>query len=104
MQSAFDYKVAGITDEKQIETGLSMEAKYGGVNGDKHKNMIDVVNMTKSYGKDYVLDDKKRNSMQDMIKSSVKNKKSQNEVWDFYTEALGMNPKKLGNKYAINPK
>ena len=99
MASSFDYQKAGITDEKQIETGLTMEAKYGGVNGDKHENMIDIVSMTKDYGKDYVVDDKKRNQMQDMIKSNVDGNKNQKEVWKFYTEALGM--EKLGRKYGL---
>ena len=102
MKAAFDYKKAGITDEKQIETGLAMEAKYGGVNGNKHGNMIDVVNMTNNYGKDYVLDDKKRNSLQGVIKDTVKDEKRQNEVWNLYTEALGMS-KDTSKRYAINP-
>ena len=102
MKAAFDYKKAGITDEKQIETGLAMEAKYGGVNGNKHDNMIDVVNMANNYGKDYVLDDKKRNSLQGVIKDTVKDEKSQNEVWNLYTEALGMS-KETSKRYAINP-
>ena len=102
MKAAFDYKKAGIADEKQIETGLTMEAKHGGVNGDKHDNMIDVVNMANTYGKDYVLDDKKRNSLQGVIKDTVKGEKNQNEVWDLYTEALDIN-KNTAKRYAINP-
>ena len=102
MKAAFDYKKAGITDEKQIETGLTMEANHGGVNGDKHDNMIDVVNMANTYGKDYVLDDKKRNSLQGVIKDTVKGEKNQNEVWDLYTEALDIN-KNTAKRYAINP-
>ncbi len=103
MKAAFDYKKSGITDDKQIETGLTMEAKYdGGVNGNKHEKMIDVVNMANSYGKDYVLDDKKRSSLQGVIKDTVKGEKNQNEVWDLYTEALDIN-KKTAKRYAINP-
>ena len=101
MAASFDYQKAGITDDKQIETGLTMEAKHGGINGDKHENMIDIVNMTKDYGKDYVLDEKKRNSMQEMIKTSVSGERNQNEVWNLYTETLGM--KDMGRKHAINP-
>ncbi len=101
MRAAFDYKKAGISDEKQIEAGLTMEAKYGGVNGEKHENMMDIVHMTNSYGKDYILDDKKRNSLQTVIKDKVQGEKNQNEVWDLYTEALDM--KEIGKRYAINP-
>ena len=102
MRAAFEYKKAGITDEKQIEAGLAIEAKYGGVNGDKHDNMIDVMNMANTYGRDYVLDDKKRASLQGMIKDNVKGEKNQNEVWDLYTEALDIN-KNTAKRYAINP-
>ena len=100
MKSAYDYKKAGITDEKQIETGLTLESKYGGVNGDRHDNMIDIVKMSNSYGKDYVIDEKKRNSMQEMIKANVNGEQNQNEVWKLYTEALDM--KKIGERHPIN--
>lgn len=103
MKAAFDYKKAGITDEKQIETGLTMEAKRDGrVSGNNHEKIMDVVNMANSYGKDYVLDDKKRNSLQGVIKDTVKGEKNQNEVWDLYTEALDIN-KDTARRYAINP-
>ena len=101
MRAAFDYKKAGITDEKQIEKGLTLEAQNGGVNGDNHQKMIDVVDMANSYGKDYVLDEKKRNSLQGVIKDKVDGKKNQNDVWDLYTQALGM--EEAGKRYAINP-
>lgn len=101
MNSAFDYKVAGIDNEKQIENGLKMETKYG---NDKniHENMIDIVNMANNYGKDYVLDEKKRGAVQDMIKSNVSGSKNQNKVWNMYTEALGFDINKLGDKYKMN--
>ncbi len=103
MQAAFDYKKAGIADEKQIETGLTMEAKHDGkVSGYNHEKIMDVVQMANSYGKDYVLDDKKRNSLQGVIKDTVKGEKNQNEVWDLYTEALDIN-KDTARRYAINP-
>lgn len=103
MQAAFDYKKANITDEKQIETGLTMEAKYGGVNGEKHDNMIDIMNMTKDIKKDNIRDEKKRKTTQDMIRANVgeNNTKAQDEVWKYLTEALGED--EMGRKYAINP-
>lgn len=101
MDLAFDYKAAGITDEKQIESGLAMEAKHS---GDKniHKNMLDIVSMTNQYGKDYVLDDKKRASMQDTIRASVKDEKNQEKVWNLYTQTLGLD--NLGSKYKMQKK
>ena len=101
MAASFDYQKAGITDEKQIETGLTMQAKYGGVSGNNHEKMIEIVNLTKDYEKDYVIDDKKRNSMQELIKANVSGERNQNDVWNFYTEALGM--KEMGRRHAINP-
>ena len=101
MAASFDYQKAGITDDSQIETGLMMEAKHGGINGNKHENMIDIMGITKDYGKDYVLDEKKRNSMQELIKTNVSGERNQNEVWNLYTEALGM--KEVGRRHAINP-
>ena len=98
MESAFDYKKAGITDDKQIERGLTMETKY---NEDRniHENMVDIVGMTKDYGRDYVLDDKKRSAMQDTIKSKVNGQRNQDKVWELYTETLGF--KNLDSKYAM---
>ena len=103
MQAAFDYKKAGITDEKQIENGLTLEAKNdnGVVGGNNHENVMDVINMTKTYGKDYMIDDKKRNSLQGVIKDKVKGEENQNKVWDLYSQALDM--EETGKRYAINP-
>ena len=103
MKAAFDYKKAGITDEKQIENGLTLEAKNdnGVVGGNNHENVMDVINMTKTYGKDYMIDDKKRNSLQGLIKDKVKGEENQNKVWDLYSQALDM--EETGRRYAINP-
>lgn len=103
MKAAFDYKKAGITDEKQIENGLTLEAKNdkGAVGGNNHEKVMDVINMTKTYGKDYMIDDKKRNSLQGLIKDKVKGEENQNKVWDLYSQALDM--KEAGRRYAINP-
>ena len=99
MNLAFDYKKAGITDDKQIENGLTMEKKYSNDNN-IHENMIDIVNMTKDYGKDYVLDEKKRNSMQETIKTKVNGESNQDKVWKLYTETLGL--KERGERYSMN--
>lgn len=103
MKAAYDYKKAGITDEKQIETGLTLEAKNnnGIVGGNNHDNVMDVINMTKSYGKDYMIDDKKRASLQGVIKDNIKGEENQNKVWDLYSQALGM--EETGRRNAINP-
>ena len=94
-------KAAGITDEKQIESGLAMETKHSG-DRNIHENMLDIVSMTNQYGKDYVLDDKKRASMQDTIRASVKDEKNQEKVWNLYTQTLGLD--NLGSKYKMQKK
>ena len=100
MELGFDYEEANITDAAQIERGLTMEMKHSD-NANIHNNMIDIVGMTKDYGKDYVVDEKKRNTMQNMIKSSVDGEENQNNVWDLYTETLGM--ERIGRQHRINP-
>ena len=99
MRLGFDYEKANITDDDQIERGLTMEMKHSD-NDNIHNNMIDIVGMTKEYGKDYITDDKKRNTMQDMIKANVDGVDNQNNVWDLYTETLGM--EKIGRQHRIN--
>ena len=48
-----------------------------------------------------MIDEKKRNSMQEMIKANVNGEQNQNEVWKLYTEALDM--EKIGQRHPINP-
>ena len=99
MNLAFDYKKAGIIDEKQIENGLTVEKMHDNDNN-IHENMIDIVGMTKEYGKDYVLDEKKRNTMQETIKAKVNGEQNQDKVWKLYTETLGL--KERGEQYSMN--
>ncbi len=99
MKLGFDYEKANITDDAQIERGLTMEMKHSD-NANIHNNMIDIVGMTKDYGKDYITDDKKRNTMQEMIKANVDGADNQNNVWDLYTETLGM--ERIGRQHRIN--
>jgi len=98
MKSAYDYKKAGITDEKQIENGLAMETRYKD-QSNIHENMLDIVGMTNKYGEEYVMDDKKRESLQKRITTGVKGEENQNKVWNMYTETLGF--KNLDKSYDI---
>lgn len=88
MNSAFDYKVAGLSDD-QIEKGLELESKYGGVGGRNHEQMMDIVGLTGKYGQDYILDDKKRSAMEGIVASKVSNKKQQEQVMQLFAEAHG---------------
>lgn len=93
MNSAFDYKVAGL-DDKQIETGLELESKYGGIGGKNHDQMMDIVGLTGKYSQDYILDDKKRSAMEGFVASKVSNPKQQQQVMQLFAEAHGQ-----GNYY-----
>lgn len=93
MNSAFDYKVAGLSDD-QIETGLELESKYGGVGGRNHDQMMDIVGLTGKYSQDYILDDKKRNAMEGFVASKVSDPKQQQKVMQLFAEAHGQ-----GNYY-----
>ena len=93
MNSAFDYKVAGL-DDKQIETGLELESKYGGIGGTNQDQMMDIVGLTGKYSQDYILDDKKRSAMEGFVASKVSNPKQQQQVMQLFAEAHGQ-----GNYY-----
>ena len=93
MNSAFDYKVAGLSDD-QIETGLELESKYGGVGGRNHDQMMDIVGLTGKYSQDYIFDDKKRNAMEGFVASKVSDPKQQQKVMQLFAEAHGQ-----GNYY-----
>lgn len=88
MNSAFDYKVAGLSDD-QIEKGLELESKYGGVGGRNHEQMMDIVGLTGKYNQDYILDDKKRSAMEGFVASKVSNKRQQEQVMQLFAEAHG---------------
>ena len=105
MNAAFDYKTSGIVDEKQIERGLTLEAKHGGVNGNNHEKMIDVMDFAQTYKKDSITDEKKRTAVEGVVQSSVKGVKNQKEVMNLLAEAHGLGDYykkvgKIGNKPA----
>ena len=88
MNSAFDYKVAGMDDE-QFKKGLELEAKHGGVGGENHDKIMDIMNLTGKFGQDYIMDEKKRTAMEGYVSSVVSNNKQQKEVMQLFAEAHG---------------
>lgn len=98
MSSAFDYKVAGL-DDKQIETGLKLEDKYGGIGGENHEQIMDIVGFAGNYSKSDMLDDKERANMKKDVASIVKGKEQQEQVMNLVAESYG-----LGNFYSENEK
>ncbi|MEI3356942.1 MAG: pilin [Clostridia bacterium] len=66
MNSVADYHEAGITDEKQIMNALKVEKEKGGVGGFSHEQIVDMAAYANKggYGKEYIEDEKKRNTME----------------------------------------
>lgn len=92
MNAAADYKEAGITDDKLIQNSLKAEYnRDGSINGKSHNQFVDVATFAhkNGFGKDYIDDDKKRGSLENIIAntSSVKNNpNAQREVAQTFAE------------------
>lgn len=88
MNAAFDYKVAGISDDK-IATGLELESQHGGIGGNQHEQMMDIMNLTNKYSSEYITDDKKRGALEGIVASNIKNTSQQNAIMQLFAEAHG---------------
>ena len=86
MNTAFDYKVAGLDDDK-IEKGLKLESKYGSIGGNNHEQIMDIMDLTNKYSSEYILDDKKRAAMEGSIRSIAGSNTDQ--VMQLFAEAQG---------------
>lgn len=91
MNAAADYREAGVEDEKLIKNALKVEMKNdnGRVGGNKHNNIVDVASFTKDYGKEYIEDDKKRSSLEGVVKSKISNPNSQKEIMETFADIHG---------------
>lgn len=85
MKKAYDYQTAGVTDDKMIENGLKMEAKHQNVS---HEQMINVMQAASKRSEADFLDDKKRDAMEEAIKSKVGEEKGQT-IMNLTAEAYG---------------
>lgn len=86
MDASFDYQKAGITDEKQIEKGLELEAKHGGINGVNHDKMIDVMDFSTKYDRNSFTDSKKLAGLEGDVRSRVSGERNQLEVMNLLAE------------------
>lgn len=80
MSAAADYKEAGVTDDKLIQNALKAEyKKNGSVDGSNHKQFVDMASFAdqNGFGKDYIDDDKKRTSLENVISSTVQDPEAQ---------------------------
>lgn len=93
MNAVFDLKEAGVKDEDLIKNALKLEMKRdkGQVGGNSHQNVIDVASFAEKnkFGKDYIEDAKKRESLDDVIESTIKNKRSQQAVGQTLADLYG---------------
>lgn len=80
MSAAADYKEAGVTDDQLIQNALQAEHKQdSSLSGNNHKQFVDVASFAaqNGFGKDYIDDDKKRTSLENVISSTVRDPEAQ---------------------------
>lgn len=83
MNAAADYKEAGVGDDKLIQNAIKAEYKRNGsVGGSNHKQFVDMASFAhqNGYGKDYIDDDKKRTSLENVISSTISNPNDQRKA------------------------
>lgn len=88
MNAAFDLKEAGVKSDDMLENALGLEMKRDGgeVGGKSHENVMDVASFAEKngYGKDYIEDAKKRESMEGVVQSIVPGQDAQMAVMDTF--------------------
>lgn len=93
MNAVFDLKEAGVQDEELIKNALKveMERDNGQVGGNSHQNVIDVASFSEknNYGRDYVEDDKKRETLDNVIDSTVEDENAKREVGLIHAQLYG---------------
>lgn len=95
MSAAADYKEAGVTNDKLIQNALKAEyKKNGSVDGSNHKQFVDVASFAdqNGYGKDYIDDDKKRTSLENVISSTISDPKAQREAAQTFADIFDRGP------------
>lgn len=89
MDYAWDYKVAGITDDDKIAKGLKLENKYSDTEGMSHEKMIGVIQASKNMSEDTILDDKKRHAFEESLTAKLGgNKESAAQVMELAAESV----------------
>ena len=91
MSAAYDYKNAGVDDDDKIATGLNLEIAHSPDNelgGKNHDRMINVMQEVGHFSQDYILDERKRASLEDSMRAQLGEEKGQ-EFMDLFAEAHG---------------
>lgn len=93
MGAAFDLQEAGVTnlDMQRDALNLEMNRDNGRVGGHSHEKVVDVASFASNngFGKEYIEDAKKRESMEQVVQSMVPDKKAQEEVMMTFAELHG---------------
>lgn len=91
MNSVADYKEAGINDKKQIANALKVEKEKGGIGGASHEKIVDMAAYANKggYGKEYIEDEKKRNSMEEQLAAEGLNKNGQIKAMETFAALHG---------------
>lgn len=93
MNAAFDLKEAGVKSDDMIQNALKLEMKKdeGSVGGRSHENVIDVASFAEKngYGRDYIEDAKKRESMEGVVQSMVSGEDAQMAVMETFAGLHG---------------
>lgn len=95
MSAAVDYKEAGVKNDELIQNALKAEyKKNGSVDGSIHKQFVDVASFAdqNGYGKDYIDDDKKRTSLENVISSTIKDPNAQREAAQTFADIFDRGP------------
>lgn len=101
MSAAADYKEAGITDDTLIQNALKAEySRNKSFDGKDHSQFVDMASFAhqNGYTKDYIDDDKKRTSLENVISSQISNPNAQREAAQTFAEIFdrGEMYKKVG--------
>lgn len=89
MNAAYDYRNAGLDDEKTA-TGLNLEAAHGGIGSQNHDKMINVMQeVNKRDSEEYITDEKKRIALENRMRDTLGDEKGQ-QFMDLFAEAHGV--------------
>ena len=98
----YDYQVKrGITDQDKIFKGLDLEEKYK--DQYSHEQIADVMELTNSFGKEYVTDGKKREQFDRELKSDGVTGQNKEKVGTLFYEANGVDPMQYYEDTGIKP-
>ena len=89
MNRAFDYKLAGITDDEKIEKGLEIEEKHKNDSWVTHDRMVAVMKEASRTSAETIRDDKKLKGLEKSVESKVGSHEQAERIVQLVAEAHG---------------